>query len=1608
MSLKIASRWVRSTIVGTMGAGLLTAHAFGAGNQLLVTAANSIGNSVYDLTESPNSPLIGAASAINSDGARHGRFDSLVWLNDTARGSLDLLVADGLDRQILRYSGPNYGTASVVYTWPNAGHTAPEPNALSVDGAGNLYVVTTSGSTTPSLWVLPINSAGAYGAPVLIDHTFGGVHTLSIADTVVAGTTTTLWHSGDLLVLVGDSFDPRVLVYSASAIAHVIANPATPLTGPTSTAVSFETFLRERAVPVGMDQWPIDATHGESLIFSTTDGRILRYDTKARAFVTNVAGGLGSGLQKLKAGLYANVPYAFVAQVLPHNAGKILQFQPPPASGANPPVATISAGVGDPMGIAVTQTDTTAAANCVSPGTCNLLSGGISVSITAPGADTLSGTFITQSCIVPSDPRVSYPGGTWTCNGGVTLDVSNYCPGFPSTILPGTLCGHAGSSGAGLAVIKGTADGIDPFDNNAFIQTLLDIGVLLPGPHDLGCSPLGALAWAPRSDLPGIEGTIVEDATSPFYVELTGLCDKGGTITRGNSMYALGVAVNTAPAAMPTGLPGYVTSKYENLSATIADANINSGTAFTLQNCIAGSEAYFNSGVEGAANGFACAAYQAVQCDSVVRNNLSAFSSNLTPSGGNPNPAGEIDGRLANLFLSINTRVAGNPPNPAWPASDVPSCVTLTAPSTALINTTATLSWSASGVTGPTQCSLSSSDGFFNGAPEAPFGSAVTGPLMGPDPGGGGPITYSLSCPGTGAATGLATATLSVVAPAATPPTVHLNANPTSLAAPGPSQLTWSTINAVACTASGGWNGSQAINGSAGVSPSISTSYTLTCFSASGVEASQTATVTVAGAPTVTIAATPATIAQGGTATLVWSSTSATSCTASDGWSGAKATSGSLAVLPSATTSYTLTCSSSTGALASQSATVTVGPAPSVSLSASPPSIAYGASSSLSWTSANATACAASGGWSGAEPTASSGVNVSPTSNTTYTLTCSGAGGATSAPSSATVSVLAPVPLNNPAGLAFASNGNLYVANQGQIAGEANPQVNGQVLVYAPNAPGSNGQFVQQPLLTIGSPLQNPVAVAFDALGNLYVADAGTSPNQILVFNSAGVQQTGATITICNDCANAQITGVTVDNSGVVYATINTYDVSTHTNSALIQVFAYASPLQNPQNVNYWFTDSSGDEWNSITSINFDGHYVWAGIQTTNGSELAAYTPAALNGATNPVQLSNRITNSVSVAAGIAFDARSATHGNILVADAQWQFAETSPITIYSAANFYSYITPIFNDGANPALNTPAGIAIDASGNVYVSDSNNSSIDVYAAASLAYQYSPEPGVSLSAAVNGTSISAGAVEPIGTPVAYSWTAQGVPTGGTCTLSDNQDTPTVILNLPLSGSQTLAMPVTGAYVVFISCSYDNVQFTPAPSFTINVPTPSVVITATAYGVPIVAGAAVADYANIDFHWVASGMPAGSTCAETLSGVGGSSGLPLTFSLGFYLFSTPLTFNVTCGNGTYSATASFPVAGGPGVAVFANINGSFDYFPPISETPGTSVTFYWEAGNMQPASTCAYADNQDSNSGNNLPLSSTVTRTYPGGTYLFTVTCGPSGGPFVSQTYEIDQSP
>jgi Cellulase (glycosyl hydrolase family 5) len=192
-----------------------------------------------------------------------------------------------------------------------------------------------------------------------------------------------------------------------------------------------------------------------------------------------------------------------------------------------------------------------------------------------------------------------------------------------------------------------------------------------------------------------------------------------------------------------------------------------------------------------------------------------------------------------------------------------------------------------------------------------------------------------------------------------------------------------------------------------------------------------------AAAPTVTLVPSPGAVATDQSVTLKWSATGAQSCTASGGWTGAQPTSGAQNTLPlTATTQFMLTCTGA-GGTASQSATVTVSAAsaPSVSLGASPTSVASGDSSTLTWSSTNATACTGSGGWSGSIATAGSKSTGAISLSTTYTVTCTGSGGsdsqsttvavATGAPTGGTV----PRPSYNTGDGFFVLNGKLYDPN---------------------------------------------------------------------------------------------------------------------------------------------------------------------------------------------------------------------------------------------------------------------------------------------------------------------------------------------------------------------------------------------------------------------------------------------------------------------------------------------------------------------------------------------------------------------------------------------------
>ena len=244
-------------------------------------------------------------------------------------------------------------------------------------------------------------------------------------------------------------------------------------------------------------------------------------------------------------------------------------------------------------------------------------------------------------------------------------------------------------------------------------------------------------------------------------------------------------------------------------------------------------------------------------------------------------------------------------------------------------------------------------------------------------------------------------------------PAMKFSATATTISSGGSTTLDWSS--AIACTASGSsdWTGAKAISGTQILNNiTIATTYTLVCGAVS-----QSVTVNVI--PTATLTASPLSVPYNGTTTLTWTSTNATTCSASGAWGGTKLAANTAANTQSITSltgnaTFTLICSGAGGISPSTSVTVTVAPAPvgvpTVTLTANPTNVAVGGSTNLSWSSSNASSCEASGGWLGTKDPAGGPLTITNiTVDTTYILTCSGSGSA-SPPKTLTVAVVAAQP----------------------------------------------------------------------------------------------------------------------------------------------------------------------------------------------------------------------------------------------------------------------------------------------------------------------------------------------------------------------------------------------------------------------------------------------------------------------------------------------------------------------------------------------------------------------------------------------------------------------
>lgn len=244
---------------------------------------------------------------------------------------------------------------------------------------------------------------------------------------------------------------------------------------------------------------------------------------------------------------------------------------------------------------------------------------------------------------------------------------------------------------------------------------------------------------------------------------------------------------------------------------------------------------------------------------------------------------------------------------------------------------------------------------------------------------------------------------------------VRFQASPDRIRSGQQSTIDWQVLNADSVTITE--IGTVPSNGTRSVSPTRTTQYRLTARNRNG-EATATTTVVVEETPAPQFTAcsvSPMNITSGESSTITWATANADTVEISGGI-GSVATSGSRPVMPTQTTSYTLTARNSTGGQTTCGVTVQVSAATGVPrvirFTAEPTSITSGNSSTLSWAVENADTVIISGigtvSATGTRP-------VSPTQDTTYTLTATNKAGSVTATSAVTVTGGGPGPGPGPA-----------------------------------------------------------------------------------------------------------------------------------------------------------------------------------------------------------------------------------------------------------------------------------------------------------------------------------------------------------------------------------------------------------------------------------------------------------------------------------------------------------------------------------------------------------------------------------------------------------------
>ena len=259
--------------------------------------------------------------------------------------------------------------------------------------------------------------------------------------------------------------------------------------------------------------------------------------------------------------------------------------------------------------------------------------------------------------------------------------------------------------------------------------------------------------------------------------------------------------------------------------------------------------------------------------------------------------------------------------------------------------------------------------------------------------------------------------------------------------------------------------------------------------------------------------------------------------------------------------------------------------------------------------------------------------------------------------------------LDDVRGIAADSSGNIYVANYTSASDS-----DGSITIYP--AGGNNDQIPSVTISGSNTKLHNPIGIALDSSGNIYVADnSGSGSVTVYPAGSSGNAAPSVTITGTNTGLSAAHY-IALDSSGKMYVTdgsgdtVNIFSAGATGNVAPIATIS--GPDTGLQGADGIAVDSSGN----IYVVNNNGDSVTVYPPDSNGDETPSATiSGADTGIHDPI--------------GIALDSR----GNIYVASTHGASFAGS-VTVYPPGSNGDQV-PITNiAGSNTSLNFPHGIAL--------------------------------------------------------------------------------------------------------------------------------------------------------------------------------------------------------------------------------------------------------------------------------------------------------------------------